>query len=133
MRMPTPQDALLAWWRAAVSDHRHGRQEDEPQAGFYFMKRVKGGPAVPVRIWCRQIIDADTGELAEPEVMMADVGGEDRPASEVWMRVRPIPQRAYQALAHLCAHPASTLSMQATHAKLDLAKTPIFPPKRTTA
>lgn len=131
MRMPTPQDALLAWWRAALENPQHPRHDDDPHSGFYYMKQVKGGPAVPVRIWCRQIIDPDTGELVEPEVMMADVGGEDRPASDVWMRCRPISQRAYEAL---CGTIRQNLTvMAATHAKLDLAQTPILPPKRTTA
>lgn len=127
MRTPTSPDRLLAWHRAAVAGENPPRHEGVPQCGWYRIRMVKGGPYVPLRIWIRQIIDPDTGELAEPERIMADVGGEPGDPVNLWTFAEPIRREAYEALLSAIQR---TPLMAATHAAVDLSRTPLGPSRR---
>lgn len=61
------------------------------------MRRVKGGPWVPVLIWCEQITD-DEGELAADERIRADVFGDAEDPSKIWTHLRPITKQEYDDL-----------------------------------
>lgn len=138
MRSPTPQDELYRWHRESLA--RLGRGEakplpvdaDEPQCGWFKMRAVKGGPWIPVRIACEQVIDPETGELAGPELMRAEVGIERRPASAyaIWPRCcgRPISEAEWESLIYT----GDLATMEATHAPVDLTRTPMRPLRRRT-
>lgn len=124
MRRPTPSFELMAWHMSAMRGENPSRIEDEPQCGWYRRRMVKGGPFVPVKIWLEQDIDADTGELLNPEIMRATVNGQPASAVSIWTYCQPISRDQFEALED--AH-ASTPLMAATLAVIDLSKTPIGP------
>lgn len=126
MRCPTSPEVLLAWYRAALHDPDHPRQSDEPQCGWYRLRKVKGGPFVAVRIWCRQITNPDTGELLEPESFHASVAGEAAIPADIWTYCSPISREQHESLAAMSAQP----EMAATHAAIDLSLTPVGPSLR---
>ncbi|MGB0854915.1 MAG: hypothetical protein ACPGSI_16585 [Pikeienuella sp.] len=98
IRQPTSPDDLLAWHRAFMAGQNPGRHDGLPECGWYKTKLVKGGPWVPVTIWCDQEIDPDTGELTAPEVLRADVFGDEKPADEIWTWVTPISREEFDHL-----------------------------------
>ncbi|MCD1619168.1 hypothetical protein K7H20_13945 [Salipiger manganoxidans] len=124
IRQPTTEAASLAWWRSAVADRRTPRHDGEPQCGYYALRKVRGGPFVPVRIYLEQEIDPETGELTAPELMRADEGGRQFDPTRIWTFLRPISTAEYFAL--LEGHRTSPV-MQATHVSVDLSLTPILP------
>ena len=115
MRRPTPPEILLDWHRRAIAGQNPPRHDGDPQCGWYRTRMVKGGPYVPLRIWIRQVIDPDTGELAEPEVIMADIGGEPGDPVGLWTYAEPIRRDSLMA---------------ATHAPINLARHPVGPSRR---
>ena len=129
MRQPTPRETLLAFHTAAVAGLEPPRHDGNPQCGFYRMKMVKGGPWVPVRIWCRQAIDPDSGELTEPETFHADIGGEAGDPVGVWLYCQPISHETYDALLTACA---TDPVMAGVKAPINLAHMPVGPAKRKT-
>lgn len=74
MRRPTTADDAMAYHRAAQRGGRPPVFADDPQPGFYWLRRHKGGPRVPVEIRLIQDIDPETGELASDEWCAAIVG-----------------------------------------------------------
>lgn len=124
MRQPTPEDQSLAWWRDAVTFGETSRHDGEPQAGWFKRRMVKGGPWVPVRIWLHQSIDPETGELDEPEILMAEQNGWTINPATIWTHLRPIGRDEYEALTE---RHRTMPDMAATHAAIDLAATPIGP------
>lgn len=84
LRLPTSPVAALAWWRDAIAGKRPATHEDEPQAGWYRRRLVKGGPWAAARIWLVQEIDPATGELLAPETFACVVAGERRSAYREW-------------------------------------------------
>ena len=127
MRRPTLSKVLLDWHRRAIAGENPPRHDGHPQCDWYRVRMVKGGPFVPLRIWCRQIIDPDTGELAEPEVIMADIGGEPGDPVGLWTYAEPIRREAYEALVSAIERDRL---MQATHAPINLARHPVGPSRR---
>lgn len=84
-RTPTPLAVSLAWWREALDLPAYERVgiPDEPRAGFFQRRLVKGGPFVPARIWLHQDIGAD-GELLDDEVLRCEINGEPADPEEAW-------------------------------------------------
>lgn len=98
MRQPTPLSQLLAWWRAALSDSRLERHEDDPQCGWYRYRAVKNGPWIPVRIYVERDIDPDTGELTGPERIVAEAFALPVDPLKVWTWVHPITKAEYDQI-----------------------------------
>ena len=101
--------------------------EDEPNCGWYQMRKVKGGPWVPVHIWCDQDIDPETGDLRAPEKIFATIGGEvARTWRHAWPRCagRPITEDAYHALLN---DEGLTETLEATHVAVDLSEKAVRP------
>lgn len=86
-RAPTPLDVSLAWWREALAIPEYERRRtpipDEPQAGYFQRRLVKGGIMVPCRIWLHQEVGPD-GELLDDEVLRCEVNGEPADPDEAW-------------------------------------------------
>lgn len=102
MRQPSTDETALAWWRAALEGQAPSVYDDEPQAGFYRLRLVKGGPWVPVRVWWESVVDPDTGELVEDEVLRCTVNRKDADPQRSWLWASPITVEAYEAmLAHI--------------------------------
>lgn len=84
MREPTRLSVLYGPWRemlARAGERRSGQSpiyDWEPTPGWYRTRFVKGGPAVPVRVWCERDIDPETGELADDERILCEIDGERR-------------------------------------------------------
>lgn len=124
MRRPTTESEAYDWWRRTLAGERVPRIEDEPEPGFYRIRRFKGGPFVPVAIWIEQEID-EAGELASPEVMRCIVNGVPADPVRTWLFCRAISAEQYDALTG--AH-GRIEEMAATHVRLDLAAmAPITP------
>jgi hypothetical protein len=98
MREPTPPDQKWAWWEEAVDGLNPPVREDEPQPGFYAVRRFRygewvKGPFVPARIWIEPgEIDPETGELLSDERLCAEIDG--KPADPwrnwTWLARRPV-------------------------------------------
>lgn len=85
IRTPTPLAVSLAWWREALAMPVYERVgiPDQPHAGFFQRRLVKGGPFVPARIWLHQDIGPD-GELLDDEALRCEINGEPADADEAW-------------------------------------------------
>lgn len=114
MRQPTSDP--YAWWRRALAEPRTTRFEDEPQAGFYRRRVVRNGPFLPVEIRLRQVLDAETGDLAEPEVYEAEELGGRRDPYRIWTSCRPISREEFEALTE---RHHTVDAMAATHVAVD--------------
>ena len=74
---------------------------DEPQAGFYKTKMVRGGPWVPVRLWYGEPLDPETGERLDRSPRWQCLVGQDwRDPFATWPRCcdRPISADEYRFL-----------------------------------
>jgi hypothetical protein len=100
MRRPSTPTQMYRWHRFSLAGMRPDTSELDPQCGWFGLRRVRGGPIVPVEIWLDQAVDPETGELAEPEVLMCSIDGEASDLRETWPRVcgHPIPYNQYLAL-----------------------------------
>ena len=72
--METIMSDSYLWWRQALLGEFGPIYENDPQSGYYRMRRGKGGPWVPVAIW---------GEEGASGVSCL-VSGQDRDAYDVW-------------------------------------------------
>jgi hypothetical protein len=109
MRTPTTPAAKWAWWEAAVNGEAPPTYDDEPQVGFYAVRRFRygewaRGPFVPARIWIEPgEVDPETGELLSDERLCAEIDG--KPADPwrywTWLARRPIPQSEFEWLKAL--------------------------------
>jgi hypothetical protein len=103
VREPSTSEERWRWWEAAISGLDPPIHEDEPHAGFFKVRRFRygewvGGPFVPARIWwAPPDIDPDTGELAAPEKLLAEIDG--KPADPwrnwTWIAARPITEEEW--------------------------------------
>ena len=98
IRQPTSKASQYEWWRRAVAGERMARVEDEPQCGFYRMRRTRGGPFVPVEIEMIQEICPVTGELTADERLVAFENGRPVDPLTIWTHVRPISAAEYDGL-----------------------------------
>jgi len=122
MRTPTPINAQYTWWCAAIRDPSTVRHDADPQPGFYQRRAVRGGPWLPVRVWLEQSIDAETGDLADDEVIHAEELGRPIDARANWTYLRAISEAEYRDL--VARHEAMP-EMKATHARVDLGAAPV--------
>lgn len=127
IRQPSSFASLYAWWSDAVRGRQPERHEGLPEAGYYRMKLVRGGPWVAVEIVCERDLDDDTGELAAPERLVAVFDGRRCDAERVWTYVQPISRPDYLALLERAR---TDDRMAATLVPVDLASTPTRPPRR---
>lgn len=127
IRQPTSFSRAYAWHAAALRGEPVTRHDGIPEAGFFRMRRVKGGPFVPVRIWIERDIDPDTGELAAPERYRAEVEGLPADPESIWTYLTPISRADFDALVE---RHRSDDRMAASMVPLDLSGTPTLPPRR---
>lgn len=121
IRQPTPDP--YAWWRRALNNPATPRYEDEPQAGYYRMRKVARGPWVPVEIRLLSITD-ENGDLTEPERLVAFENGQEIDLYRTWAFGQPIAREEFDALTE--RHRTDN-TMAATHVARDLAATPTRP------
>lgn len=124
MRRPSTFRQLYDWHSRAVRGENVPRHEGIPHCGYFKRRLVKAGPWVPVRIFIEREIEVETGELAGPEVMRADQLGQGVDPVPIWTHLRPISRDEYNALVDL--HNADD-RMAATHAAIDITRTPMKP------
>lgn len=129
MRKPTDLDAALQWWRDTVAGLRPPHVVDDPQPGYFYTRKKKDGPRIPVEIRIEQEIDPDTGELAAPETLWAHVEGRRIPAAAMWEKVKAISHDEWYALHQMARDNRET--MQATRVAMDPLKMSFRPPRRT--
>jgi hypothetical protein len=109
VREPTSPDQKWAWWEAAVDGQNPPVCEDEPQVGFYAVRKFQygqwaRGPMVPARIWIEPgEIDPETGELLSDERLCAEIDGRrvDPWRHWTWIAKRPISQTEWEWLKAL--------------------------------
>lgn len=118
IRQPTPITTLYAWWTDAVSGDYAPRHDADPQCGFYKRRLTKGGPWVPVRIWCERDVD-EHFELTGPERLACESEGRRVDPAHIWTTLRPITRAEYEALVSECAR---NPMMAATMARVDLTE-----------
>lgn len=109
MRRPSTPAERWAWWEAAVAGDAPPTHPDDPQQGYFAVRRFPygkwpKGPLVPARIWWEPgQIDPETGELCSDERCRAEVDG--RPINPwstwSWLAKRPIPESEWQFLRAL--------------------------------
>ena len=109
MRTPTGLAERWAWWEAAVSGGEPPTHVDEPQSGFYAVRKFAygkwaRGPLVPARIWWEPgETDPETGELLSPEICRAEIDGRRADPWRVWtwLAARPITENEWKWLTAL--------------------------------
>ena len=127
IRQPSTFARLYAWWSDAIRGREPERHDGIPEAGYYRMKRVKGGPWVAVEIVCQRDVDEETGELTAPERMIAVFDGTRCDAEKVWTYVQAISRDDYLALVERAR---TDDRMAATMVPVNLATSPTRPPRR---
>lgn len=106
MRTPTDSAAAWAWWEDAISGRAPDVREDDPQPGFFKVRRFRygeypRGPFVPARIWLVPgEIDPETGELMTDEILRAEIDGRatDPMKTWTWLSARPITMEEWEWL-----------------------------------
>ncbi|MFM8607193.1 MAG: hypothetical protein ACKOBC_04415 [Hyphomicrobiales bacterium] len=80
-----------SWWRQALLGEFGPMYENDPQCGYYRMRKTKGGPWVPVAIWAGEGVSG----------LICLVSGAERDPYEVWTWVcrYPVPYETYVAVA----------------------------------
>lgn len=82
-------------------------REDEPRAGWYRRRLVKGGPWCPVRIWFGPSFDPATGEWCDrSHCWRATINGDQVPVETVWpwCAGEPITEPEHEYLVALHRH-----------------------------
>lgn len=100
IRQPTDLLTAMRWHRRALAGIAQPVHAEDPQPGWYRRRLVKGGPWVPAQIWIEQVLDADTGELTEPETTRCKVNGEEVDAIRewLWLAKNPISQGEFDRM-----------------------------------
>lgn len=111
MRKPTPLNEQLAWWRNAVeTGDRTVVGDHQPQCGWFKQRlEPRSKTWLPARIWLKQEIDWETGELTEPETFLLQIAdriwADQQRVTEKWLYLRPIPVAEWEWLtARLALH-----------------------------
>lgn len=125
IRQPTPDDVAYAWWREAVATGRVTEiHEGHPQPGYY-KRKVRIGPHRywrAVEIYVDRVTDPETGELTEPERIVAWADGTAQDPASMWTYLQPISEAEFRRLVN---DPPGPLD-EADPARLG----PVRPPKR---
>lgn len=97
---PTSPKVLYRWHAAAVEvGPVPVEMPRTPRCGYYRVTMPGAhAPVLPAHIWARQVIDARSGHLVEPESLQADLSGLPIPAEAIWPRCQPIPRAEYEAM-----------------------------------
>jgi hypothetical protein len=82
MRRPTPRTESERWWREDLAGNSPALTTT-PEAGWYKIKKKKGGPWLALVIWLHSPVDED-GFLTGPEELYAKLGGEFLGDPEKW-------------------------------------------------
>ena len=97
MRQPTTPAERWRWWEAALAGDPLPVYEDEPQAGFYRVRKFRygewvGGPWVPARVWWENGETDEEGALLSDETCRAEIDGKgvDPWLSWTWIAKHPI-------------------------------------------
>ena len=105
MRSPSSPEQKWAWWEAAIRGEDPPIHENEPQQGYYAVRKFRYGewpqsPFVPARIWWESDIDPGTGELLSDERLRGEVDGAPiNPWSKwTWLARRPISESEWRWL-----------------------------------
>jgi hypothetical protein len=105
MREPQSLEERWRWWESAVAGEDPPVYEDEPQSGFYAVRKFSygawaQGPFIPARVWWESEIDPETGELMSPEECRAEIDGVfvNPWRSWTWLARRPIPESEWRWL-----------------------------------
>lgn len=106
MRKPSTAEQRWKWWERAVAGDNPPIHENEPQAGFFKVRKFRygewvKGPYVPARVWWEPgEIDPETGELISDEICRAEIDGKPvNPWSKwTWIARRPIPESEWEFL-----------------------------------
>lgn len=124
VRQPTPRAEVYRWHTAALKGGDRVTNDD-PHAGWFKRRLVKGGPFIPARIWLEQDVCQDTGELLSDEKLLCEVNGARADPVEQWAYLagHPISEaefRYLEALRQHCAwyepdHPASNPRVPINH------------------
>jgi hypothetical protein len=78
MREPSTPAQRWKWWEDAVEGRNPPVHDDDPQAGFFAVRKFRygewvKGPFVPARVWWEDgEIDPETGELLSDERLCAE-------------------------------------------------------------
>jgi hypothetical protein len=86
VRTPTSKDKLYEWHTKALHDvdlHLQVSADNEPECGWFTTRRARGGPLVPVRIWCHQDVD-EAGELVDDERLRIEIDGKEFEDVHYW-------------------------------------------------
>ena len=124
IRQPSTMAQLYDWHKKAVNGDAPPVHDGIPECGWFKTKLVKGGPWVPVRIWCEREVCPLTGELLSPEILRCEADGQRRNPERLWTFLTPIPRAEYDALSH---RREAIPAMQATLAKIDLTQEAMRP------
>lgn len=124
IRRPSSMRELYEWHRAAIAGEEPAIHDGIPECGWFQTTLVRGGPLVAVEIRVERDIDMETGELTEPERLIAIVDGDRRDPDQLWTHLTPISREAHAALIE---RRSSIPAMAATMVKLDLTEEPIRP------
>ena len=93
MREPTTLAARWRWWECAVQGREVHHQEEDPQCGFYKVRKFRygewpKGPWLPARVWMEpQEIDPETGELLSDEIFKMTIDGKHVDPWHNWTRL----------------------------------------------
>jgi len=98
MRQPSTPEQRWAWHEQAIAGLAPPVYENEPQSGFYAVRKFRygewaRGPMVPACVWWEPgEIDPETGELLSDERCCAEIDGKPvNPWREwSWLARRPI-------------------------------------------
>lgn len=109
MRTPTTREAAYAWHKEAlrgVYGDEPPMHPDEPQAGWYKRRMVKGGVYVPAKIWLFSETDIGTGELLDDEIFQCEIDGQRADPQEQWsyLASNPITEAEFNYLTALREH-----------------------------
>ena len=127
IRQPSSIGQLYRWHHDALAGRCPEIHDGIPECGWFKMRRVKGGPWVPVEITCESVTDPDTGELTEPEKLIATVEGQRQEADRLWTYLHPISRDEFTALV---TRHRQDGRMAATMVPMNLSDTPQRPPRR---
>ena len=92
------------YWQNALSGNFGAVHENDPQCGYYRMRKGRGGPWVPVAIWLEGQVSLRHGENSinsDSGKLVCLVEGKERNAYDVWTWVcrYPIAYETYVAVA----------------------------------
>ena len=75
--------------------------ENDPQCGYYRMRRGRGGPLVPVAIWREVTGEKEITGILDSGKLVCLVDGKERDPYEIWTWVcrYPVPYETYVAVA----------------------------------